>query len=55
MQDGLDLIDALAANPDTARYLAKKLYRFFVSEAGDVRTTALVDRIADVYLAAATT
>ena len=36
MQDGLDLIDALAANPETPRYLAKKLYRFFVSESGDV-------------------
>ena len=35
MQDGLDLIDALAANPETARYLAKKLYRFFVSEFGE--------------------
>ena len=36
MQDGLDLIDALAANPETPRYLGKKLYRFFVSETGDV-------------------
>ena len=36
MQDGLDLIDALVANPETPRYLAKKLYRFFVSESGDV-------------------
>ena len=36
MQDGLDFIDALAASPDTARYLATKLYRFFVSEFGDV-------------------
>ena len=32
MQDGLDLINALAGNPNTARYLATKLYRFFVSE-----------------------
>ena len=31
MQDGLDFITALAAQPDTARYLATKLYRFFVS------------------------
>ena len=36
MQDGLDLIDALAANPETPRYLGTKLYRFFVSESGDV-------------------
>jgi uncharacterized protein (DUF1800 family) len=32
MQDGLDLIAALAASPNTARYLAKKLYRFFVND-----------------------
>jgi uncharacterized protein (DUF1800 family) len=49
MQDGLDLIDALAANPNTARYLATKLYRFFVSEFGAVNTT-FVDRVANVYL-----
>src|SRR5438067_6183537 len=49
MQDGLDLIDALAANPNTARYLATKLYRFFVSEAGVVNAS-FVDRIANVYL-----
>ena len=36
MQDGIDLINALAANPNTGRYLAAKLYRFFVSETGDV-------------------
>ena len=49
MQDGLDLIAALAASPDTARYLATKLYRFFVSEFGSV-DTKFVDRIASVYL-----
>src|SRR5438309_2367848 len=49
MQDGLDLIGALAGNPDTARYLARKLYRFFVSEAGAV-DEAFVNRIANVYL-----
>jgi uncharacterized protein (DUF1800 family) len=36
MQDGLDFIDGLAANPETPRYLGKKLYRFFVSETGEV-------------------
>ena len=48
MQDGLDLIDALAASPNTGRYLAKKLFKFFVSEfrAPD---PAFVDRIASVY------
>src|SRR5437868_3567266 len=49
MQDGLDLIDALASNPNTARYLATKLYRFFVSESGTVNAS-FVDRIANVYL-----
>ena len=32
MQDGLDLIAALAAHPETARRLATKLFGFFVSE-----------------------
>ena len=49
MQDGLDLVTALAGSPDTARYLATKLYRFFVSEFGGV-SGAFVDRIANVYL-----
>jgi uncharacterized protein (DUF1800 family) len=49
LQDGLDFIAALARSPDTARYLATKLYRFFVSEAGDV-SSAFVERIASTYL-----
>jgi len=49
MQDGLDLINALAASPNTARYLARKLYRFFVSEVGPVNNS-FVERIASVYL-----
>ena len=48
MQDGLDLINALAASPITARYLASKLYRFFVSEFGDV-SASFVDEISAVY------
>ena len=48
MQDGIDLINALAANPNTGRYLAAKLYRFFVSEAGAV-DEGFVARIAGVY------
>ena len=32
MQDGLDLIAALASHPETARRLATRLYGFFVSE-----------------------
>jgi uncharacterized protein (DUF1800 family) len=50
MQDGVDLLAALAGSPDTARYLATKLYRFFVSETGVV-SDAFVNRIASVYLA----
>src|SRR5207244_9971905 len=49
MQDGLDLINGLAAHPNTARYLATKLYRYFVSEFGAVNVT-FVDRIAQEYL-----
>jgi uncharacterized protein (DUF1800 family) len=48
MQDGVDLIDALAAHPNTGRYLAGKLYRFFVSEFGDV-DPEFVENIAGVY------
>jgi uncharacterized protein (DUF1800 family) len=48
MQDGLDLINALAANPNTGRYLAGKLWRFFVSEFRDP-DPAFVSRIASVY------
>ena len=49
MQDGLDLINALAGNPKTANYICTKLYRFFVSEAGAVNQ-AWVDRMSAVYL-----
>jgi uncharacterized protein (DUF1800 family) len=48
MQDGLDLIDALAAHPETPRYLGRKLYRFFVSDIGDVPVSFL-DRLSAVY------
>jgi len=49
MQDGLDLIDALAKHPQTARRLARKLYAFFVSEIEEPND-AFVSRLADVYL-----
>ena len=48
MQDGIDFVNALAANPNTGRYLAKKLFRFFVSEFRDP-DPAFVERIAGVY------
>jgi uncharacterized protein (DUF1800 family) len=49
MQDGIDLIEALAASSNTARYLAAKLYRFFVSEFAEP-DGAFVDGIAGVFL-----
>jgi uncharacterized protein (DUF1800 family) len=49
LQDGIDFIDALAAHPNTARYLAVKLYRFFVSEFTDP-DPSFVNRIASTYL-----
>jgi len=49
MQDGIDFINGLAAHPNTARYLATKLYRFFVNEFGAVNVT-FVNRVATVYL-----
>ncbi|HEY7172568.1 MAG TPA: DUF1800 domain-containing protein [Vicinamibacterales bacterium] len=49
MQDGIDLITALASSPDTARYLATKLYRFFISETG-TPDSGWIARTAQVYL-----
>jgi uncharacterized protein (DUF1800 family) len=48
MQDGIDFINGLAANPNTGRYLAGKLYRFFVNDTGPVNAT-FVNRVANVY------
>jgi uncharacterized protein (DUF1800 family) len=47
-QDGLDLIAALAAHPETVRALARKLYRFFVADTGDV-PNAFVNRVTNTY------
>ena len=49
MQDVIDFINGLAAHPNTARYLATKLYRFFVNEFGAVNVT-FVNRVASVFL-----
>jgi uncharacterized protein (DUF1800 family) len=49
MQDGIDFINGLAALPATGRYLAAKLFRFFVSEFRPP-DPSFVDRIARVYL-----
>jgi uncharacterized protein (DUF1800 family) len=50
LQDGVDLIAALAASPNTGRYLAGKLYRFFVSDIGDP-DPSFVAAIANTYQA----
>jgi uncharacterized protein (DUF1800 family) len=50
MQDGLDLIDAVARHPATGPRLARKLYRFFVSEVGPI-DEALVAQLANTYYA----
>ena len=49
MQDGLDLINALAGNRNTANYLSTKLYGYFVSETSGP-SAAVLDRLANVYL-----
>jgi uncharacterized protein (DUF1800 family) len=48
MQDGLDLIAAVARHPETARRLARKLYAFFVSETTDP-DPRFIDELASVY------
>jgi len=49
-QDGVDLVNALAAHPATGRFLARKLYAYFVNDQrpGD---PALVDHLAATYYA----
>jgi uncharacterized protein (DUF1800 family) len=53
MQDGLDLIQALAGHPETARRLARRLWEWFVSEF-EAPDPVFVDQIAGVYLASDT-
>jgi uncharacterized protein (DUF1800 family) len=48
MQDGIDLILALARHPETGRRLARKLWSFFVSEIRPP-SESFVTRIANVY------
>jgi uncharacterized protein (DUF1800 family) len=50
MQDGLDLISAVAAHPLTGPRLARKLYAFFINEV-DPPDAALVNEVAQVYYA----
>jgi len=49
MQDGLDLIGALAGHPETARRLATKLYGFFISETMPP-PSSFIEQLAAVYL-----
>jgi uncharacterized protein (DUF1800 family) len=49
MQDGLDLITALATHPETARRLARKFWNFFISEV-HAPDPAFIDSVASVYL-----
>ena len=50
MQDGLDLIDAVARHPLTGPRLARKLYAYFVSEI-DTPDERLVSELAQIYYA----
>jgi len=49
MQDGVDLITALALHPETARRLARKFWSFFVSDIHPP-DAAFVQSVANVYL-----
>ena len=50
MQDGLDLIDAVARHPETGPRLARKLYNYFINEV-DPPDQGLIDEVAAVYYA----
>ncbi len=49
IQDGIDLINALAFHPETPRRLARKFWNFFISEI-HLPDPAFVDGVAAVYL-----
>jgi uncharacterized protein (DUF1800 family) len=53
MQDGIDLITALASHPETARRLAARLYAYFISETA-TPDSGFIDQIASVYLQSGT-
>jgi uncharacterized protein (DUF1800 family) len=50
MQDGIDLINAVAAHPRTGPRLAGKLYAFFINDV-DPPDAALVNEVAQLYYA----
>jgi uncharacterized protein (DUF1800 family) len=49
MQDGLDLIEAVARHPETGPRLARKLYRFFISEVGEPDERLIADLARTYY------
>ena len=49
MQDGIDLIAALATHPETAKRMARRLWTWFVSETVTA-PDAWVNKIAQTYL-----
>ena len=53
IDDGLDLINAVAFHPETARRIATKLYAFFVSETR-APVPSFIDQLASVYLQSGT-
>lgn len=53
LQDGVDFITALAVHPATARRLARKFWRFFISELQEP-DPAFVDSTVSVYLQSGT-
>ncbi len=48
MQDGVDLINAVAAHPATGPRLARKLYSYFINEV-DPPDPSLIDQVAGAY------
>ena len=50
MQDGIDLINAVAAHPATGPRLARKLYAFFINEV-DPPDSALINEVSQIYYA----
>ncbi len=53
LQDGLDLITALASHPETARRLVTKLYTYFISETRTPDANVIND-LASLYLSSGT-
>ncbi len=49
MQDGLDLLSALARHPETARRMARKLWNFFISEQ-ETAHPAFIQGVSEVYI-----